>query len=138
MSERTAVLVVTHGEAGTAMLAEATRLLGAPAVAGVEALGVAAGESRDEIRARMAAAVRRLDAGRGVLVLVDLQGSTPCNCAVQIKKDGANAEILCGVSLPMLVKVAASDREHLTPHELAHEAAQTAIRSVRLGDGGTP
>ena len=133
----TSVLVVTHGEAGAAMLVEVARLLGEEAADAMEPLAVAPGEAREPLRARMDAAVRRLDRGRGVLVLVDLQGSTPCNCAVQLKKDGAAAEILCGVSLPMLVKIASSDRRHLTPAELAHVAAETAIRSIRLGEGGT-
>ncbi len=133
----TAVLVVTHGDAGDAMLGEARRLLGTHATRAIETLPTTVAESRDQIRTRIDSAVRRLDEGRGVLVLVDLQGSTPCNCAVQVKQSGANVEILCGLSLPMLVKVAASDRARLTPAELAHEAAQTAIRSIRLGEGGS-
>jgi PTS system mannose-specific IIA component len=136
VSGTTSVLVVTHGDAGDAMLGEARRLLGQHATRGIETLPTTVAESRDQIRTRIDAAVRRLDEGRGVLVLVDLQGSTPCNCAVQVKQSGANVEILCGLSLPMLVKVAASDRERMTPAELAHEAAQTAIRSIRLGEGG--
>src|SRR5436190_1629159 len=119
----TAVLVVTHGDAGDAMLGEARRLLGDVATRSIETLPTAVSESRDQIRLRIDAAVRRLDEGRGVLVLVDLQGSTPCNCALQVKQSGANVEILCGLSLPMLVKVAASDRARLSPAELAHEAA---------------
>jgi PTS system mannose-specific IIA component len=133
----TAVLVVTHGDAGDAMLGEARRLLGDFATRVIETLPTAVTESRDQIRGRIDVAVKRLDMGRGVLVLVDLQGSTPCNCAVQVKQSGANVEILCGLSLPMLVKVAASDRARLSPAELAHEAAQTAIRSIRLGEGGS-
>ena len=133
----TAVLVVTHGDAGDAMLGEARRLLGQHATRSIETLPTTVAESRDQIRSRIDGAVRRLDDGRGVLVLVDLQGSTPCNCAVQVKQSGANVEILCGLSLPMLVKVAASDRARLSPAELAHEAAQTAIRSIRLGEGGS-
>lgn len=134
---KTAVLVVTHGDAGVAMLGEARRLLGVDATSQIDTLPTEPGESRDVIRERIDQAVHRLDDGHGVLVLVDLQGSTPCNCAVSLKKQGANMEILCGVSLPMLVKVAASDREHMSPAELAHEAAMTAIRSIRLGEGGT-
>jgi PTS system mannose-specific IIA component len=133
----TAVLVVTHGDAGDAMLGEARRLLGDFATRVIETLPTAVTESRDQIRTRIDGAVKRLDMGRGVLVLVDLQGSTPCNCAVQVKQSGANVEILCGLSLPMLVKVAASDRARMSPAELAHEAAQTAIRSIRLGEGGS-
>ena len=131
------MLVVTHGDAGDAMLGEARRLLGEHATRHIETLPTTVAESKDQIRGRIDSAVRRLDEGRGVLVLVDLQGSTPCNCAVQVKQSGANVEILCGLSLPMLVKVAASDRARLSPAELAHEAALTAIRSIRLGEGGT-
>jgi mannose/fructose-specific phosphotransferase system component IIA len=135
---RTAVLIVTHGPAGADMLAEATRLIGSAAAAGMESLVVAPGDEREAIDERLRAAVARLDEGRGVLVLVDLAGSTPCNCAVRIKRDGRAVEVLCGLSLPMLVKVATADRLMLRPIELAHEAAATAMKSIKLGDGGTP
>src|SRR5262245_46041932 len=66
----TAVLVVTHGDAGDAMLGEARRLLGEHATRSIETLPTAVSESRDQIRTRIDGAVRRLDDGRGVLVLV--------------------------------------------------------------------
>jgi PTS system mannose-specific IIA component len=138
MNEVTGLVIVSHGDAGTAMLAEATRLLGAEATRGMEAVPVQPGEGRDAIQTRLRAAVGRVAQGRGVLVLVDLGGSTPCNCAIQLKHTGVDMEILCGLSLPMLIKAASADRTRLTPAELAHEAAQTAVRSVRLGEGGTP
>jgi len=132
------VLVVTHGDAGVAMVTEVRRLLGESAAEGFEPLPVAAGETREQVYARIDDAVLRLDRGRGVLVIVDLQGSTPCNCALRVKQTHASqtVEVLCGVSLPMLVKVATADRANLSASELAHEAATTAIRSIRMGDGG--
>ena len=71
------------------------------------------------------------------LIVCDLQGSTAANCCVDLKKTGRNVEVLGGVSLPMLVKIASPDRR-TTPAQLAKAAADTAIRSVRLGNGGTP
>jgi mannose PTS system EIIA component len=136
VSERTAVLVVTHGDAGTAMVVEVRTLLGGDAAADLEAMSVAHGEPKEEVSERLTTAVERMNGGHGVLVLVDLQGSTPCNMAVKLKKAGGAVEVLCGLSLPMLVKVVSLDRVRLTLAELAHEAAQTAIRSIRLGDGG--
>jgi PTS system ascorbate-specific IIA component len=136
LSERTAVLVVTHGDAGNAMVDEVKQLLGDGAAADLEAMSVAHGEPKDLVGERLTTAVERLNHGHGVLVLVDLQGSTPCNLAVKLKKAGGAVEVLCGLSLPMLVKVVSLDRVTLTLAELAHEAAQTAIRSIRLGDGG--
>jgi mannose/fructose-specific phosphotransferase system component IIA len=135
---RTAVLVVTHGDAGEAMLDEIRRLLGDGAILAMAALAVVHGQDRNELHDRIATQLGTLDEGRGTLVLVDLQGSTPCNQSVVLKREGQNIEILCGLSLPMLLKIAASDRARLSLGELAHEAAQTAIRSIRLGDGGAP
>jgi PTS system mannose-specific IIA component len=132
----TAVLVVTHGNAGAAMLEECRRLLGEGAIAAISCMSAVHGEPREALRARIAERVAQVDEGRGTLILVDLQGSTPCNQSVTLKRDGLQVEILCGVSLPMLIKIAGSDRARLTLAELAHEAAQTAIRSIRLGDGG--
>jgi mannose/fructose-specific phosphotransferase system component IIA len=118
------------------MVDEVKQLLGDGAAADLEALSVAHGEPKDAVSDRLNHAVERMNHGHGVLVLVDLQGSTPCNMAVKLKKAGGAVEVLCGLSLPMLVKVVSLDRERLTLAELAHEAAQTAIRSIRLGDGG--
>lgn len=128
------VVVVTHGGSGAAMVMTVQALVGD--VEGVTAFGVRRDETREAIAAVLAKEIAKVERGAGVLVLCDLHGATPSNCAVEIKKGGANVAVLCGVSLPMLVKVVTSDRAHATPGELAHAAAETAIRSIRLGEGG--
>jgi mannose PTS system EIIA component len=136
MSGRIGVLLVTHGDAGRDMLDAVTTLAGTDATAGMEAVSVAPGESRDAIVARIDRAVTALDGGAGVLVLTDLFGATPTNCCVELKRAGRRVEVLCGLSLPMLVKIASTDREATDLAGLAHLAAETAIRSIRLGEGG--
>jgi PTS system mannose-specific IIA component len=144
---RVGVVIVTHGDAGGAMLAAVQAMLGQEQTAGMEAVSVPPREPKEAIRAKLGAAVERNDAGRGVLLVCDLRGSTPANCCVEIKHalDGAEGapsrseqprEVLCGVSLPMLIKLASADRTQLTTAELAHVAAETAIRSIQLGEGG--
>lgn len=135
---RVGVVVVSHGETAAAMLASVRGLLGPAAVEGMEAIAVAPGEGRAEIQARIDAALHHQDQGRGVLLVCDLQGSTPANCCVELKRAEGRHEVLCGLSLPMLIKLASADRRALGPAELAHIAAETAVKSVRLGEGGQP
>jgi PTS system ascorbate-specific IIA component len=97
------VLLVTHGAIGEALLASAAQILGArPQHAA--ALGVGGGDEPEAVLARARALAARLDQGRGVIVLTDLFGATPCNVAARLLEDG-RVEGVSGVSLPMLVRV---------------------------------
>ncbi|MBI4511996.1 MAG: PTS sugar transporter subunit IIA [Deltaproteobacteria bacterium] len=136
MSALVGVLLVTHGDVARAMLAAARVLLGEGPTHAMESLCIDPKEPRESIQARIREATERLDRGDGVLIACDLHGSTPANCAIELKRSGKKVEVLCGLSLPMLIKIASIDRAQHTPAELAHVAAETAIRSVRLGDGG--
>ena len=51
------------------------------------------------------AAIHTADAGQGVIVLTDMFGGTPCNLAISLLENG-RVEVLAGVNLPMLVKLA--------------------------------
>lgn len=58
--------------------------------------------SREEVRAAVAS-VRNGD--DGVVVLTDMLGGTPSNLAAQVAREG-NVEVIAGVNLPLLVKLA--------------------------------
>ena len=48
--------------------------------------------------------------------------------------DGTRAaEVVCGVNLPMLLKLATLDRCRLLPAELAIEVQECGRRSIRIG-----
>lgn len=136
MSEpaKVGILVVTHGDAGPDMVATMTRLLGAPATEGISALAVLVGEGKVEIKERLTAALVAADRGAGVVVACDLHGSTPTNCAIELMHDGAVA-VVCGVNLPMLVKLATAPRVATAPSEVARAAVDTAVRSIRIERG---
>ena len=51
--------------------------------------------------------VQATDAGRGVIVLTDMFGGTPSNLAISILDKG-NIEVIAGVNLPMLIKLAST------------------------------
>ena len=54
--------------------------------------------------------VESADSGSGVVVLTDMFGGTPSNLAISIM-DRANVEIIAGVNLPMLIKIASLRKE---------------------------
>jgi len=60
---------------------------------------------RDDIRA----AVKRVEAGKGVILLTDMFGGTPSNLAISMLNEG-HVEVLAGVNLPMLIKLAEARR----------------------------
>jgi len=70
-------------------------------------------------------AVKSVETGSGVVLLTDMFGGTPSNLAISVM-NGARVEVLAGVNLPMLIKLA-SVRETCIL-ELAVTQAQDAGR----------
>jgi PTS system mannose-specific IIA component len=129
------IVIVTHGTAGEAMLSTLARLLGGDAVEGVSAVDISVGEDRAHVKQRVSEAVVRADVGAGVVVACDLHGSTPTRCAVELMHDGVVA-VVCGVNLPMLVKLLTAPRVGVAPDDVARQAVDTAVRSIRV-EGAT-
>ncbi|HUG79188.1 MAG TPA: PTS fructose transporter subunit IIA [Burkholderiales bacterium] len=97
------VLLVTHGEIGTSLLASAAQILGA-APRQVATLSVWRQDDPDDLTLRARELVEGIDDGDGVLVLTDIFGATPGNVASRLLEDG-RIEGVSGVSLPMLLRV---------------------------------
>lgn len=97
------IVVVTHGQLATELLHAAETIVGElPRFAAVS-IGwhEDAGDAREEI----AQAIARVQQGDGVLVLTDMFGGTPSNLAMSFLA-GENVEVVTGVNLPMLIKLA--------------------------------
>jgi len=97
------VLLVTHGEIGTALLSSASQILGGSQEQ-VLTLSVWRQDDPDDLVLRARELLERLDAGDGVLVLTDIFGATPGNVVSRLLDDG-HIEGVSGVSLPMLLRV---------------------------------
>ena len=100
------VLLVTHGEIGTALLASASQILGG-APAQVTTLSVWRQDDPDDLVLRARELLDGIDGGDGVLVLTDIFGATPGNVVSRLLEDG-HIEGVSGVSLPMLLRVLTS------------------------------
>jgi PTS system mannose-specific IIA component len=97
------VLIVTHGEIGTALLSSASQILGG-AQEQVLTLSVWRQDDPDDLVLRARELLERLDAGDGVLVLTDIFGATPGNVVSRLLQDN-RVEGVSGVSLPMLLRL---------------------------------
>lgn len=104
----TGVLVVAHYRLGEELL-QALRLI-VPESRGFGAVSVDPKQSVDELRAAIAEAIDRLDEGSGVLILTDMFGGTPSNIALSFLGE-RKIEVVTGVNLPMLIKLATSRKE---------------------------
>ena len=109
------MVVVGHGRLGEEMVQTLESVLGH--VEGLEAVVTSSGDSPEAIRSRIEAAVRRVDCGRGVIILTDMFGDTPTNQSLAIARD-TGAEVVAGVNMPILVKLT-SVRGEMDAHTLA-------------------
>jgi mannose PTS system EIIA component len=135
MMDQVRIIVMTHGTSGAAMLAAVGKLMGVAAVADFEALEVPIGEAKIDTAAHLDELIAHIDRGAGVLVVCDLCGSTPSNCAGEVAKRRDGVVVLGGVNLPMLLKLASISHHDTTPAQLAQAAADTATKSIKVTAG---
>ncbi len=125
------LVVVTHGGAADCLLDAVAGILG-PLPASVP-VSVSMDETFDDTLERIGRACDLVDAGAGVVILVDLQGSSPYQACMAMLDGSRAAEVVCGVNLPMLLKLATIDRCEPRPPELAQLLRDVGRRSIRLG-----
>ncbi len=95
------IVVAAHGEVAPALLKAAEAIVGE--LDGVRAVSLQAGGDPERMRLEVLDAVRAVDAGEGVLMLVDMFGGTPSNVCLTCGAP-ARLEVVTGVNLPMLIK----------------------------------
>ena len=61
-------------------------------------------EDVETIKGRVVAALKNVNAGKGVIILTDMFGGTPSNISLSFLEAG-KVEVVTGVNLPMLIKL---------------------------------
>lgn len=98
------ILLITHPGIGSALLSVATGLLRQLPLK-TEAFEVPLDADLDALLPQASAALRRVDAGDGVLVMTDLYGASPSNLARRVAQLGTPVRRVSALSLPMLLRV---------------------------------
>lgn len=97
------IVLVTHGQLAREFLSACEHVVGPQE--NMTAVCIGPNDDMEERRQEILQAVKRVDDGSGVIVLTDMFGGTPSNLAISIIEK-AKVEVVAGVNLPMLIKLA--------------------------------
>ena len=117
------LVLVTHGRLAEEFLAALEHIVGPQQQAAAICIGP--DDDMEQRRGEILKQVEAVDSGDGVAVLTDMFGGTPSNLAISIMEP-AKVEVLAGINLPMLIKLAAARNEENLKAAVA--AAQEAGR----------
>jgi mannose PTS system EIIA component len=117
------LILVTHGRLAEEMRAAMEHVVGAQRNVATVCIGPE--DDMDGRRSEILRRIEEVDTGDGVVLLTDMFGGTPSNLAIS-QMDRKGVEVIAGVNLPMLVKLA-KVRSAL-PLADAVDCAQTAGR----------
>lgn len=120
------LVVVTHGRLAEEFLSAAEHVVGPQER--VKAVSIGPDDDMEKRRQDILDAAKEVDDGEGVVILTDMFGGTPSNLAIAVMEK-ANAEVVAGVNLPMLIKLASVRAEGDLGEAVkaAHEAGRKYI-----------
>lgn len=97
------IVVAAHGRLGSELIRTAEEVIGP--MQACTAVDLTQLNDSAEARELLNAAVRVVNRGHGVLILTDMFGGTPATLGLALH-DAGKVEVLTGVNLPMLLKLA--------------------------------
>ena len=102
------IVLVTHGRLADELRSALEHVVGTQSQ--IEAIAIGPDDDITQRREQIIKSVHEVDTGEGVVVLTDMFGGTPSNLAISVMERG-RIEVLAGVNLPMLVKLASIRRD---------------------------
>jgi len=128
MNKMIGVVIVTHSALADEFLMATQQIVGA--VEGIEPISIDPSDPIEEVEARIKKGIKKVDMGRGVLILTDMFGGTPSNISLAFQEKG-KVEIVTGINLPMLIKLSTM-REDKTLDELASFIKSYGQKNIHL------
>ena len=122
------VLITTHGNLGGEFIKVVELIRGN--LKGVMHLSMDQTKGVEELKKEVASAIKKLDQGKGVLILTDLFGGTPSNISLSFLKPG-KVEVVTGVNLPMLLKLSEA-REGVALKDFALSIKDYGMKNIYL------
>ncbi len=98
------MVLVTHGRLAEELRHAMEHVVGPQQAVATVCIGP--DDDMDHTRTDIRQSIEAVDQGDGVVVLTDMFGGTPSNLAMQMAEGERPVEVLAGVNLPLLVKLA--------------------------------
>jgi mannose PTS system EIIA component len=122
------MVLVTHGHLATEFRAALEHVVGPQRQ--LVSISIGPEDDMERRRADILEAIHKADSGDGVVLLTDMFGGTPSNLAISVM-NGSNVEVLAGVNLPMLIKLA-SVRDTATLEQAVLQAQDAGRKYVYI------
>ena len=122
------LVLVTHGGLAKEFLAATEHVVGPQK--NVRAISIGPDDDMEQRRKDILDAVEEVDMGSGVVLLTDMFGGTPSNLAISTM-DRGNVEVIAGINLPMLIKLA-SVRKDSTLAEAVAAAQESGRKYINV------
>jgi len=119
-------VIVSHGQVAGELLAAAETVVGA--LSHITAVSIGWHDDVEMAKDEISRAIKKVSEGAGVLLLTDMFGGTPTNISAMFIKAN-EVEIVTGVNLPMVIKLASQTRE-MTLVELAKDVEEQGKQSI--------
>jgi PTS system mannose-specific IIA component len=128
------LVLVTHGRLADEFRAALEHVMGPQQQ--IEAITIAADDDVDLCRSDIIEAINRVDSGDGVAILTDMFGGTPSNLAISCMSR-LKVDVLAGINLPMLVKLAKVREGRSLPEAIAM-AQQAGRKYITIASACLP
>jgi PTS system mannose-specific IIA component len=122
------LVIVTHGGLAVEFRAALEHVVGPQTQ--LETVSIGPEDDMTVRRGEILEAIKRADGGNGVVVLTDMFGGTPSNLAISVM-DEAKVEVIAGINLPILVKLA-SIREEASLSEAVSRAREAGRKYIKV------
>ena len=122
------LVLVTHGKLAKEFRNALEHVVGPQEL--LETVSIGPEDDMDQRRMDIVEAVSRAEEGQGVIILTDMFGGTPSNLSISVM-DGGRIEVIAGVNLPMLIKLASVRTEGDMEKSLA-EAREAGRKYINV------
>ena len=123
------IVIITHGNLASELLSAVQHIVGAQNH--IKTVCIGPQDDVDQRRAEISAAITAVDLGKGVVLVTDMFGGTPCNLALAHLKKG-KVEVLAGANLPSLIKLIGL-RFDVPLEKAVDEAIRSGRKYMRAG-----
>ena len=126
--EMIGLVLVTHGRLADELINALEHVVGSQK--NIASVCIGPDDDMEKRRRDILKSVKKVNDGAGVVVLTDMFGGTPSNLAISIM-DKVPIEVIAGVNLPMLVKLA-SIRKILNLGEAVAKAQEAGKKYINI------